>query len=66
VRYSLESLVQNEFKYFAKDDPNLPNPLVYLGYDLGYGVCIACLIGLSIAFRVISFFLFKRYSDQNK
>ncbi|CDW89923.1 abc transporter family protein [Stylonychia lemnae] len=66
VRYALESLVQNEFGDFSKDDSKVPNPLVYLGYDIGYGQCIACLIGLSITFRIISFFLFKRYSDKNK
>eukprot|EP00347_Sterkiella_histriomuscorum_P009865 403339578 len=66
VRYGLESIVQLEFEDFEMNHPSIPNPIEYLGYDIGYGQCWACLIGLSIACRIVCFFLFKRYSDQNK
>lgn len=66
TRYGLESLVQLEFGDFAKEDTEIPNPILYLGYNIGYGQCLACMVGISIACRIITYFLFKRYSDKNK
>lgn len=66
IRYALEAVVWNEFADFDDENGTIPNPIEYLNYRLGLWECIGCLWGLSVVFRIVSYFLFKRYAEANK
>lgn len=63
ARYGLESLVQLQFEDFERNSPTIPNPIEYLGYNIGYGKCWAASIGIALGLRIICFYAFKRYAD---
>jgi hypothetical protein len=53
-------LTRNEFR--DPDtvlDPSVPDPVEYLGYNIGIPGCLGILIALSIFFRLISLFFLK-------
>ena len=59
IRYALESFTRNEFS--PRDySHGEPDPVDYLGYDVGISKCLIILACLTMGLRIISF-LFLKY-----
>lgn len=58
VRYGFEALIYNEFED-RTDIPQSRNPITFLNFNLGYGVCMILLLCIAMVVRIISVFLLK-------
>lgn len=58
IRYGLEALVRNEYEGKVLL-PNEPNPIEYLGFNIGMANCIIILVGITVILRLLSFVFLK-------
>jgi ABC-type multidrug transport system permease subunit len=53
IRYGFEALTQNEFTMRDDVDKLAINPITFLGFTLGYAVCMIFLVTLAVGLRML-------------